>query len=239
MGPLTIEKDVEALQFIEEMTRNADVVQQNVLAQILTQNAETEYLKGFDLCGTTNREIFKSKIPVVTYEDLQPLIRRIANGDRSPILCAEAKLIPTTKEEFDRGRKLLWTLPKHVMNLHVKGLDQGKALYFWFTKSTRKTEGGIPARFVTTSIMQTFFKTEPYNTYTSPYEAINCPDVFQSMYTQMLCGLYDREHVLRVGAIFASSLVRAISSSTQSQQLIHDIRTGSLNPKVIDPAIRE
>lgn len=88
LGPPACEKDAKALQFIEEMTRNADSVQENVLAQILSRNAETEYLKGFDLNGATDRETFKSKIPMVTYEDLQPLIQRIANGDRSPILSA-------------------------------------------------------------------------------------------------------------------------------------------------------
>lgn len=81
-------KNATALRFIEEMTRNADAVQQRVLAEILAQNSETEYLKGCDLGGATDREAFKSKIPMTTYEDIQPLIQRIANGDRSPILSA-------------------------------------------------------------------------------------------------------------------------------------------------------
>lgn len=86
LGPPACEKDSKALQFIEEMTRNTDPVQENVLAQILARNAQTEYLKSFNLNGATDRETFKSKIPMVTYEDLQPLIQRIADGDRSPIL---------------------------------------------------------------------------------------------------------------------------------------------------------
>ena len=86
LGPPACEKDAKALQFIEEMTRNADSVQENVLAQILRRNADTEYLRSFNLDGATDRETFKSKIPMVTYEDLQPFIQRIADGDRSPIL---------------------------------------------------------------------------------------------------------------------------------------------------------
>lgn len=86
LGPPACEKDAKALQFIEEMTRNADSVQENVLAQILARNSDTEYLKSFNLEGSTDRETYKSKIPMVTYEDLQPLIQRIADGDRSPIL---------------------------------------------------------------------------------------------------------------------------------------------------------
>lgn len=86
LGPPANAKDAKALHLIEELTRNADAVQQNVLAQILERNANTEYLKGFGIDGTTDRESFKAKVPMVTYEDLQPLIQRIANGDRSPIL---------------------------------------------------------------------------------------------------------------------------------------------------------
>lgn len=88
LGPPACEKDAKALQFIEEMTQNADSVQQRVLSEILSRNADTEYLKRFHLNGTTDRNSFKSKVPVVTYEDLQPDIQRIANGDRSPIFCS-------------------------------------------------------------------------------------------------------------------------------------------------------
>lgn len=86
LGPSTCEKDAKALKFIEEMTKKADTVQENVLAEILRRNAETEYLRVHKLDGATDRETFKAKIPMVNYEDLQPIIRRIANGDRSPIL---------------------------------------------------------------------------------------------------------------------------------------------------------
>lgn len=86
LGPPACEKDAKALQFIEEMTRNPDQVQEKILAEILSQNGETEYLQRFKLAGATDRDTFKSKVPVVTYEDLQPDIQRIANGDRSPIL---------------------------------------------------------------------------------------------------------------------------------------------------------
>lgn len=88
LGPPACEKDAKALQFIEEMTRNADSVQEKVLAEILNRNAEVEYLKRFKLDGSTDRETLKSKLPVITYEDLQPEIQRIANGDRSAILSA-------------------------------------------------------------------------------------------------------------------------------------------------------
>ncbi|KAE9447119.1 hypothetical protein C3L33_20976, partial [Rhododendron williamsianum] len=258
LGPAACEKDAKALRFIEEMTRNADSVQEKVLGEILSRNAKTEYLQQFKLFGATDRETFKSTIPMVKYEDLQPDIQRIANGDRSAILSAhpisefltssgtsagERKLMPTIKEEWDR-RQLLYSLLMPVMNLYVPGLDKGKGLYFLFVKSETKTPGGLLARPVLTSYYKSeHFKTrpyDPYNVYTSPNEAILCSDSFQSMYTQMLCGLLERQQVLRVGAVFASGLLRAIRFLQLNwPELAHDIRTGNLNPKITDPSLRE
>ncbi|KAI3769966.1 hypothetical protein L6452_01083 [Arctium lappa] len=251
------EKDSKALKFIEKITSSADAVQANVLAEILRRNAKTEYLKLYNLDGATDRETFKSKIPMVTYEDLQPLIQRIANGDRSPILSAhpisefltssgtsagERKLMPTIREDMDR-RQLLYSLLMPVMNLYMPGLDKGKGLYFLFVKSETQTPGGLLARPVLTSYYKSdHFKArpyDPYNVYTSPIEAILCPDSFQSMYSQMLCGLYDRKVVLRIGAIFASGLLRAIRFLQLNwKELCHDIRTGILSHKISDPDIR-
>lgn len=82
------QKGQEPLQLIEDLTMNTDAYQEEILCKILTQNANSEYLKRFGLNAATDRYTFKSKVPVVTYEDLRPDIERIANGDRSPILCA-------------------------------------------------------------------------------------------------------------------------------------------------------
>ncbi|KGN48571.1 probable indole-3-acetic acid-amido synthetase GH3.1 [Cucumis sativus] len=248
----------KALQFIEEITTNADSVQQKVLAEILNRNSDTEYLKRFQLSRTASRDEFKSNVRVVTYEDLQPDIQRIANGDRSPIFSShpisefltssgtsagERKLMPTIKEEMER-RQLLYSLLMPIMNKYVPGLDKGKGLYFLFVKAETKTTGGLLARPVLTSYYKSdIFKTRPYdpfNDYTSPNEAILCANSFQSMYTQMLCGLLMREQVLRVGAVFASGLLRAIHFLQHNwKQLAHDISTATLNPKITDPCLRE
>ncbi|KAK8587602.1 hypothetical protein V6N13_086582 [Hibiscus sabdariffa] len=258
LGVPASDKDAKALQFIEEMTKNVDSVQQRVLREILSRNADTEYLKRFNLNGATDRETFKSRIPVVTYEDLQPYIQRVANGDKSPIFSAhpisefltssgtsagERKLMPTIHEELDR-RQHLYSLLMPVMNLYVPGLDKGKGLYFLFVKASTKTPGGLLARPVLTSYYNSdHFKTRPYdpfNVYTSPNEAILCIDSFQSMYAQMLCGLIMRDEVLRVGAVFASGLLRAIHFLQNNwKELAHDIANGTLNPKVTDDSVRE
>jgi len=84
-----VEQNEKILEFIEDVTANADKVQKRVLSEILSNNANVEYLKRHGLHGQTDRETFKKLLPVITYEDIQPDINRIANGDTSPILCSK------------------------------------------------------------------------------------------------------------------------------------------------------
>lgn len=84
-----LEQNKKILEFIEDVTANADVVQKKVLHEILSRNANVEYLKRHGLNGQTDRDTFKKLLPVITYEDIQPDINRIANGDTSQILCSK------------------------------------------------------------------------------------------------------------------------------------------------------
>ncbi|PKA61006.1 putative indole-3-acetic acid-amido synthetase GH3.8 [Apostasia shenzhenica] len=258
LGPAACESDAKKLEYIEEMTANAGEVQERVLAEILSRNAGTEYLRRHGMGGATDRKTFREKLPVVTYEDLRPEIQRIADGDRSAILSAEPisefltssgtsagerKLMPTIEEDLDR-RELLYSLLMPVMNVYVPGLDKGKGLYFLFVKSETKTAGGLAARPVLTSYYNSHhFRQrpfDPYNVYTSPTAAILCPDPRQSMYAQMLCGLLHRLDVLRVGAVFASGLLRAIRFLQLNwRSLAADIASGELSAEVSDRSVRE
>ncbi|KAJ7950352.1 Indole-3-acetic acid-amido synthetase GH3.3 [Quillaja saponaria] len=79
----------KALNFIEEITSNADEIQNRVLAEILSQNTNVEYLQRHGIDGRTDKETFKKLIPVIDYEYIKEDIDRIANGDTSPILCSK------------------------------------------------------------------------------------------------------------------------------------------------------
>lgn len=83
-----LQRNKKTLQFIEDVTANAAQVQRRVLAEILSRNAHVEYLRRHSLAGATDPKTFKNTIPVISYEDIQHDINRIANGDSSPILCS-------------------------------------------------------------------------------------------------------------------------------------------------------
>ncbi|WMV48837.1 hypothetical protein MTR67_042222 [Solanum verrucosum] len=251
------EENKKNLEFIEEVTTNVDEVQKRVLDEILTRNANVEYLQRHNLNGHTDRETFKKFVPVITYEDIQPDINRIANGDTSPILCSqpvsefitstgtsggENKLIPTTEEEKGR-RYQLYGLVMSVVSQFFPDLEKGKGMYFLFIKSEAKTPGGLLARPIFTSVYKSSHFRSSYNhvsQYTSPIEAILCLDSYQSMYSQMLCGLCQNREVVCVGTVFASTFIRAMRFLEDHWSLLcNDIRTGTINNKIIDPKVIE
>ncbi|KAJ7561659.1 hypothetical protein O6H91_03G036600 [Diphasiastrum complanatum] len=251
------DREKQALNFIEEVTSNAAEVQLRVLSSILERNAHTEYLNRHGLHGRTDRKSFKECLPVITYEDLEPEIQRIANGDTSPILSAlpisefltssgtsagQRKLMPTISEELER-RCLLYSLLMPVMNQYLSDLDKGKGMYLFFVKSEAKTPGGLLTRPVLTSYYKSRYfidrPYDPYNVYTSPNETVLCSDAHQSMYCQLLCGLVQKSEVLRMGAVFASGFLRAIRFLEQHwEEFCEDIKRGELNDCITDSAAR-
>ncbi|MBA0802537.1 hypothetical protein Gohar_012820 [Gossypium harknessii] len=116
-------------------------------------------------------------------------------------------------------------------------------MYLYFVKAELSTPCGLPFRTVLTSYYKSkHFKCrtrDPFNDFTSPDQAILCNDSNQSMYCQLLAGLVHRHQVMRLGAVFASALLRATSFLERKwAQLCNDIRTGHLDLSIIDPACR-
>lgn len=83
--------DTEAgLKLLDDLTTNAETIQQQVLHQILSQNSGTQYLRAFlDGESDKNQQSFKNKVPVVNYDDIKPFIQRIADGESSDIVSAQ------------------------------------------------------------------------------------------------------------------------------------------------------
>lgn len=76
----------KVIEEFEEMTRDAERVQRETLKKILEENGSAEYLQNLGLDGRTDPQSFKDCVPLVTHDDLESYIQRIADGDSSPIL---------------------------------------------------------------------------------------------------------------------------------------------------------
>ncbi|XP_075491403.1 putative indole-3-acetic acid-amido synthetase GH3.9 [Primulina tabacum] len=251
-------KGEEALKELERLTSNADEVQEELLKKILEQNGDTEYLNKY--IGDSSKKIvsqFKKNVPVITYKDIRPYIVRIASGENSSLitgqpitelLCSsgtsegEPKLMPSIAGDLDR-RTFVYNLITPLINQYVLGLDEGKAMHLYFVKAETSTPCGLPARTVLTSYYRSrHFQHRPhdiFNDFTSPNATILCYDSDQSMYCQLLAGLLHRREVLRLGAVFASALLRAISFLEHHwRDFCRDIRAGKLGASIDDRECR-
>ncbi|XP_074310427.1 putative indole-3-acetic acid-amido synthetase GH3.1 [Silene latifolia] len=243
-----------SFRFIDELTSKCDDVQANVLAEILSQNLETEYLKRYDLSkGCMDREKFKSKVPVITYDDIKHDIGRIYNGDMSPILTTQPiseiwlssgtsdgqrKPVLATDDDMQRRHMLITTIMPFIRHrINGQERDNGKAFSLLLTRNEIVTPGGLLARPSLSSVYKNpkFYcdKHYPFNTNTSLIEAIHCSDHFQSIYTQLLCGFYQRLEVTRIKVVYGSTLVWAVHFLKKYySELCHDISSGCLSSKM-------
>ena len=88
------------LSLLEDITSNANQIQDSVLEAILTRNAHTEYLRGF-LNGQVDKQSFKNNLPVVTYEDYHSYIDRIANGEPFDLICDRPIIVLLARYLFE------------------------------------------------------------------------------------------------------------------------------------------
>lgn len=79
-------KAEKVIEEFEELTKDAGRVQRETLKKILEDNASAEYLQKQGLNGRTDPESYQACVPLVTHADLVPYIKRIADGDTSPVL---------------------------------------------------------------------------------------------------------------------------------------------------------
>ncbi len=142
-------------------TCNIKKVQTEYLFRLLKQNSETLYGRKYEFANIQSYEDFKEKVPLSVYEDYEPYINDMANGEIKVLTqekitlfeltsgsSGSKKMIPytkTLKREFQRGIKP-WLYDIYT---NVTGVDQGKS--YWsitpVTAGKSYTPSGIPVGF--------------------------------------------------------------------------------------------
>ncbi|KAE8660497.1 putative indole-3-acetic acid-amido synthetase GH3.12 [Hibiscus syriacus] len=249
--------DVDKLiKEFEAITKDAKNVQRETLKKILEENGGAEYLQNLGLAGRTDPESFKSCVPLVTHQDLEPYIQRIAEGPSAPILTGKPitnislssgttqgkpKFVPFNDELMETTLQIFRT--SYAFRNREFPIKNGKALQFIYSSKQSKTKGGLSAGTATTNMFRNSqYKTEMkamQSQCCSPDEVIFAPDFHQSLYCHLLCGLIFREEVQFVSSTFAHSIVHAFRTFEQVwEELCADIREGVLTRRITFPSVR-
>lgn len=249
--------DPEAvIEEFESLSRDAERVQRETLQKILDENGGAEYLQRWGLNGRTDPATFKACVPIVTHSDLEPYIQRIADGTSPCALTGKPittislssgttqgkpKFVPFNDELMESTMQIFKT--SFAFRNREYPIKNGKALQFIYSSKQFKTKGGLAAGTATTNVYRNaeFKKTmrAMQTSCCSPDEVIFGPDFHQSLYCHLLCGLIFRDEVQVVSSTFAHSIVHAFRTFEQVwEELVTDIREGTLSSRVTVPSIR-
>ncbi|CAA2951666.1 jasmonic acid-amido synthetase JAR1-like isoform X2 [Olea europaea subsp. europaea] len=250
-----LDPDVVIEEF-EALTRDAGRIQKETLKKILEQNGETEYLMKWDLKGKTDPDSYKSCVPLVTHEDLEPYIQRIAHGENSCIFTrkpittislssgtsqGKPKFVPFNDELLENTMQIYKT--SFSFRNREYPIGNGKALQFIYGSRQFKTKGGLAAGTATTNVYSDEkFKTTMRAMQTSccsPDEVIFSTNCEESLYCHLLCGLILWDQVQVVSSTFAHGIVHAFRTFEEKwEDLVNDIRQGELCSWIQTPSLR-
>jgi GH3 auxin-responsive promoter len=136
-------------------------VQRNLLLNLVRKNQGCAFGKQYEFASISTVREYQERVPIVTYDDLEPWVERIKQGERAvltsePVLAFEkssgsataAKYIPytqTLRKQFQSA------LAPWITDMHraFPGIARGSA--YWLvtplSRGREVTEGGIPVGF--------------------------------------------------------------------------------------------
>ncbi|KAI3764380.1 hypothetical protein L2E82_14387 [Cichorium intybus] len=246
----------KVIQEFESLTKDAKRVQIETLKKILTENGEAEYLKKWNLDGRFDPQSYSSCVPVVTHQDLDPYIQKIADGASHPVLTGKPITTITLSSGTTQGKPKFVPyndeLTENTMQIYRTSfafrnrefpIGNGKALSLIFGSKQFTTKGGLLAGTATTNVYRSsqFKKTMKamQTPSCSPDEVIFGSDFHQSLYCHLLCGLIFHEEIQIISSTFAHSIVHSFRTfELVWEELCSDIRSGILSARITDPSVR-
>lgn len=116
---------------------------------------------------------------------------------------------------------------------------QRKALYFIYAGKLLTTEGGLKAGTASTHHLRSGVLSTNLPQWTSPMGVVLGPDLRQSMYCHLLCGLLQSTEVTVISSFLAYGITEAFRMLEEVwKELSNDIRLGTLSDRVTDEFVR-
>jgi hypothetical protein len=227
------------------MSRVPAESQQRLLREILGTNADTEYGRRHGFGGITTFGEFQQRVPISSYQDLEPYINAAMLGQPNqltrhpPVLFSTtsgttgaSKYIPLTREGKGAKSRLMWLWLSALYRDHP-GIASGRLLSVVSPEVESYAPSGTPCGADSGHA----YRTMPgpvKSMYTAPYGVFAVEDYEAKYYT-----------LLRLAAGQDISLIATVNPSTivlladrlarYTEAIIRDVRDGSLSPDAAVP----
>ena len=238
-------KAPRSLRHFTALCRTPVQAQDRLLREILRRNADTEFGRRHGFGGIATFEEFQARVPISTYEDLEPYITAAMNGQPSqltkdpPVLFTTTsgttgarKYIPMTRQGKRAKSHLTWLWLCGLYRDHP-GIAGGRILSVVSPEVESHAPSGVPCGAESGHA----YRTMPgpvKSIYTAPYGVFAIEDYEAKYYT-----------LLRLAAGQDISLIATVNPSTivlladrlarHSESIIRDVRDGSLSSDIPVP----
>jgi hypothetical protein len=220
--------------------------QQRLLREILRRNADTEFGRRHGFGGVATFGEFQQRVPISTYEDLEPYINAAMHGQPNqltkapPVLFTTTsgttgarKYIPMTREGKRAKSRLTWLWLCGLYRDHP-GIAGGRILSVVSPEVESHAPSGVPCGAESGHA----YRTMPgpvKSMYTAPYGVFAIADYEAKYYT--LLRLAAGQDISCIATVNPSTIVLLADRLAQhTESIIRDVRDGSLSQDVAVPA---
>ena len=103
--------------------------QKETLTQLIEQASNTEWGKKYDFKSIRTLSEFKDRLPVQTYEDIEPYINRLRNGEQNIFWPSEIKWFAKSSGTTNSKSKFIPVSKEALEDCHFRGGKDILAIY--------------------------------------------------------------------------------------------------------------
>jgi hypothetical protein len=238
-------KAPRSLRHFDALCRTPVQAQDRLLRQILETNADTEFGRHHGFGDVTSFQQFQERVPIVTYEDLEPYINEEMNGRPNqltkdpPVLftttsgtTGNRKYIPMTREGKRAKSHLTWLWFCGLYRDHP-GIVRGRILSVVSPEVESHAPSGVPIGAESGH----GYRTMPgpvKSMYTAPYGVFAIEDYEAKYYT--LLRLAAGQNISCIATVNPSTVLLLGDRLAQhTESIVRDVRDGSLSSEFSVP----
>ncbi len=114
---------------IELFLKYPEEVQEEVLLQLLEVADDTEIGRKYDFESIHNYETFRERVPIVSYEEMEPIIERTRRGEQNIFWPTSVKLFAKSSGTTNAKSKFIPVSTEALEDCHFKSGKDSVCLY--------------------------------------------------------------------------------------------------------------
>jgi GH3 auxin-responsive promoter len=224
----------------DDATWRPELAQEKKLLEIVRRNSDTAYGREHGFADIASVADFRAHVPQNTYESLTPYLERTFEGEDGVLTADRPVMFATTSGTTGRAKYIPVTpsyLHEYSHGVHVHlyrifsdydDVLEGKMLVSSSSDEEGRSGGDVPYG----AISGFMTRNQPgaiKRFYVLPYEISKIKAVESKYYLTLLHGLGSDVRLL-ITPNPSSLLLLAEKMTVWAEELIHDVRTGSVNP---------